>query len=63
MAADQAGWSCQPLAVERSPRVAVPVHDKVLSEIGIRSHYRQLEQLGGPGTSFQVLDDGRPVEL
>jgi len=26
-------------------------------------HCRQLEQLGGPGTSFQVLDDGRPVEL
>ena len=45
------------------PRVAVPVHEKVLSEAGIRSHYRQLEQLGGPGTSFQVLDDGRPVEL
>jgi L-ascorbate metabolism protein UlaG (beta-lactamase superfamily) len=45
------------------PKVAVPVHEKVLSEIGIRSHYGQLEQLGGPGTSFQVLDDGRPVEL
>jgi L-ascorbate metabolism protein UlaG (beta-lactamase superfamily) len=45
------------------PRVAVPVHEKVLSEAGIRVHYRQLEQLGGPGTSFQVLDDGRPVEL
>ena len=46
-----------------SPRVAVPVHEKVLSEAGIRAHYGQLEQLGGPGTSFQVLDDGRPAEL
>ena len=45
------------------PRVAVPVHERVLSEAGIRSHYRQLEQLGGQGMSFQVLDDGRPVEL
>jgi L-ascorbate metabolism protein UlaG (beta-lactamase superfamily) len=45
------------------PRVAVPVHEKVLSEAGISSHYRLLEQLGGPGTAFEVLDDGRPVEL
>ena len=45
------------------PRVAVPVHEKVLSEVGISSHYRLLEQLGGPGTAFRVLDDGRPVEL
>ncbi|HJW64501.1 MAG TPA: MBL fold metallo-hydrolase, partial [Actinomycetes bacterium] len=26
------------------PRVAVPVHEKVLSEVGISSHYRLLEQ-------------------
>ena len=45
------------------PRVAVPVHEKVLSEVGISSHYRLLERLGGPGTAFEVLDDGRPVEL
>jgi Beta-lactamase superfamily domain len=45
------------------PRVAVPVHEKVLSEVGIGSHYRQLEQLRGPGTAFRVLDDGRSVEL
>jgi L-ascorbate metabolism protein UlaG (beta-lactamase superfamily) len=45
------------------PRVAVPVHEKVLSEAGISSHYRLLEQLRGPGTTFEVLDDGRPVEL
>jgi L-ascorbate metabolism protein UlaG (beta-lactamase superfamily) len=45
------------------PRVAVPVHEGVLSEVGIGSHYRQLEQLGGPGTVFRVLDDGRPVDL
>jgi L-ascorbate metabolism protein UlaG (beta-lactamase superfamily) len=45
------------------PRVAVPVHEKVLSEVGIKSHYARLEQLGGEGTSFKVLDDGKPVEL
>jgi L-ascorbate metabolism protein UlaG (beta-lactamase superfamily) len=46
------------------PRVAVPVHEKVLSERGIAAHYRQLEQLGGTGgTRFEVLDDGHPLEL
>jgi L-ascorbate metabolism protein UlaG (beta-lactamase superfamily) len=44
------------------PRVAVPVHERVLSAAGIGLHYRQLEQLGRAG-SFRVLDDGRPVEL
>jgi L-ascorbate metabolism protein UlaG (beta-lactamase superfamily) len=48
---------------EVAPRVAVPVHEKVLSEAGISFHYRQLEQLAGRGTAFRVLDDGRPVEL
>ena len=47
-----------------APRVAVPVHEKVLSEQGVAIHYRQLGQLGGRGgTTFQVLDDGRPLEL
>ena len=47
-----------------APRVAVPVHEKVLSEGGKAIHYRQLGQLGGRGgTTFQVLDDGRPLEL
>ena len=47
------------------PRVAVPVHEKVLSAAGIAIHYRQLEQLGGRGgtTALRVLDDGRPLEL
>ena len=47
------------------PRVAVPVHEKLLSAAGTSVHYRQLEQLGGRGgtTEFLVLDDGRPVEL
>jgi L-ascorbate metabolism protein UlaG (beta-lactamase superfamily) len=47
-----------------APRVAVPVHEKVLSEGGKAIHYRQLEQLGGrSGSSFRSLDDGRPLEL
>jgi L-ascorbate metabolism protein UlaG (beta-lactamase superfamily) len=47
-----------------APRVAVPVHEKVLSDLGVKAHYRQLEQLGARGgTSFRVLDDGQPVEL
>jgi L-ascorbate metabolism protein UlaG (beta-lactamase superfamily) len=46
------------------PAHAVPVHERVLSEIGISSHYRLLERVGaGDATSFRVLDDGRPVEL
>jgi L-ascorbate metabolism protein UlaG (beta-lactamase superfamily) len=45
------------------PRVAVPVHEKVLSGPGIKIHYARLEELGGKGTSFRVLDDGKPVEL
>jgi L-ascorbate metabolism protein UlaG (beta-lactamase superfamily) len=46
------------------PRVAVPVHDKVLSPVGLSIHYRQLEQLGAAGgTTLRVLDDGEPAEL
>ena len=43
------------------PKVAVPVHELVLSATGKAIHYRQLEQLGG--TTLRVLDDGTPVEL
>jgi hypothetical protein len=35
----------------------------MLSEAGIKVHYGRLEELGGEGTSFKVLDDGKPVEL
>jgi L-ascorbate metabolism protein UlaG (beta-lactamase superfamily) len=46
------------------PRVAVPVHDQVLSAAGRSIHYRQLEQLGAKeGTTLRDLDDGAPVEL
>jgi L-ascorbate metabolism protein UlaG (beta-lactamase superfamily) len=49
---------------EVRPKMAVPVHEKVLSAIGISLHYRQLEQLGtGGGTTLRVMDDGKPVEL
>src|SRR6266511_2218653 len=48
---------------EVRPGVAVPVHEKVLSTIGVSLHYRQLEELGtGGGTTLHVLDDGKPVE-
>jgi L-ascorbate metabolism protein UlaG (beta-lactamase superfamily) len=43
------------------PRVAVPVHEQVLSTAGKAIHYRQLEQLGG--ATLRVLDDGAAVEL
>jgi L-ascorbate metabolism protein UlaG (beta-lactamase superfamily) len=46
------------------PRVAVPVHDQVLSAAGRSIHYRQLEQLGARGdTTLRALDDGAPAEL
>jgi L-ascorbate metabolism protein UlaG (beta-lactamase superfamily) len=43
------------------PKVAVPVHELLLSVAGKAIHYRQLERLGG--TTLRVLDDGAPVEL
>jgi L-ascorbate metabolism protein UlaG (beta-lactamase superfamily) len=46
-----------------APRVAVPVHERVLSEAGIKVHYGRLEELRGSTTTFLVLDDGKPVEL
>jgi L-ascorbate metabolism protein UlaG (beta-lactamase superfamily) len=46
------------------PRVAIPVHEKLLSDRGLTSHYGQLERLGaGERTSFRNLDDGRPATL
>ena len=46
------------------PKVAVPVHDLVLSDAGRSIHYRQLEQLGGTGgATLRSLDDGAPAEL
>jgi L-ascorbate metabolism protein UlaG (beta-lactamase superfamily) len=48
---------------ELHPSVAVPVHEKLLSAIGTTLYYRQLEQLGGEGTTLRVLDDGKPVDL
>jgi L-ascorbate metabolism protein UlaG (beta-lactamase superfamily) len=46
------------------PKVAVPVHDMVLSEAGRSIHYRQLEQLGAKGgTSLRSLDDGAATDL
>jgi L-ascorbate metabolism protein UlaG (beta-lactamase superfamily) len=47
-----------------NPRVAVPVHDLVLSDAGRSIHYRQLEQLGAKGgATLRSLDDGAPAEL
>ncbi len=49
---------------EVRPRMAVPVHERVLSAIGMSLHYGQLEQLGArEGTTLRVMDDGKPVEL
>jgi len=49
---------------EVGPRVALPIHEKLLSEGGVGLHYRQLETLGARGdTTFRVLDDGNPVDL
>jgi L-ascorbate metabolism protein UlaG (beta-lactamase superfamily) len=46
------------------PKVAVPVHDLLLSDAGRSIHYRQLEQLGAKGgASLRSLDDGAPAEL
>jgi L-ascorbate metabolism protein UlaG (beta-lactamase superfamily) len=47
---------------EVRPRVAVPIHERVLSDIGVSLHYGRLEELGArDGTTLRVLDDGKPV--
>ena len=49
---------------EVGPTVGVPVHEQVLSAVGITLWYRMLEQVGAKGsTTVRVLDDGKPVEL
>lgn len=46
------------------PKVAVPIHERVLSPAGIALHYGNLERLGARDTTaFRNLDDGKPVEL
>jgi L-ascorbate metabolism protein UlaG (beta-lactamase superfamily) len=46
------------------PKVALPIHEKTLSTIGISLWYSQLERLGARDTTtWRVLDDGKPVEL
>jgi L-ascorbate metabolism protein UlaG (beta-lactamase superfamily) len=49
---------------EVRPRIGVPVHEKVLSTLGLSLHYGQLEQLGTKeGSTLRVMDDGKPLEL
>jgi L-ascorbate metabolism protein UlaG (beta-lactamase superfamily) len=49
---------------ELGPRMAVPVHEKVLSTVGVSLSYRLLEQVGArEGTTLRVMDDGKPVEV
>jgi L-ascorbate metabolism protein UlaG (beta-lactamase superfamily) len=47
------------------PKMAVPVHERVLSTVGVSLHYGVLERLGAGAVAatFRVLDDGKPVEL
>jgi len=46
------------------PRVAFPVHDKVLSTQGKTITFRLLGEVGATGdTRLEVLDDGKPVDL
>ena len=40
-----------------------PVREEVLSEFGVSSHYRQLDEFGAKATTCTELDDGKPVEL
>ena len=53
------GVGADRLPAPGAPKVAVPVHELVLSQAGKAIHYRQLEQLGG--ATLRVLDDGAPV--
>jgi L-ascorbate metabolism protein UlaG (beta-lactamase superfamily) len=48
---------------EVRPMVAVPVHEGVLSAVGVSLSYRLLELGAREGATLRVMDDGRPVEL
>ena len=40
-----------------APRVAVPIHQAVLSDAGTGVHYSRLTEMKDPGTEFVVLDE------
>lgn len=44
------------------PKVAFPIHDAVLSGVGLKLHYGLLTSMGGAG-EFRVLEHGQPSEF
>lgn len=45
-----------------APRVAVPIHQNLLNETGMKMHYARFEQLAPDGTTLRVLTPGEPAE-
>jgi len=46
-----------------SPRVSVPIHDALLSDLGRRLYLSQVQDLGPQGMEVRDLSDGVPVEV
>jgi L-ascorbate metabolism protein UlaG (beta-lactamase superfamily) len=46
-----------------SPRVSVPIHDALLSDVGRRLYLSHVQSLGPAGMQVRDLSDGVPVEL
>jgi len=46
-----------------SPRISVPIHDALLSDLGRRLYLSQVQSLGPEGMEMLDLSDGVPAEL
>lgn len=46
-----------------SPRVSIPIHDALLSDVGRRLYLSQVQGFGPDGMELRDLSDGVPVEL
>ena len=46
-----------------APRVAVPIHQAILSDAGTGIHYGRLADMKDPGTEFVVLDGESATEV
>lgn len=46
-----------------APRVAVPIHQAVLSDAGTGVHYARLQEMKDPGTEFVVLGEESATQV
>jgi L-ascorbate metabolism protein UlaG (beta-lactamase superfamily) len=46
-----------------APRVAVPIHQNLLNENGLKLHYSRFEAMAPEGSELRVLTPGEPTEV